>query len=407
VGRIRFSSGARVFLFFSLGYLVSYVFRGLNIGFGPTLSAEMRLSAAELGNLTSLYFLGFALMQVPAGLMLDTWGPRRVNAAMLVVAAVGTVVYGMAHSVGMLMLGRLLIGAGVCVCLAATFQALAHHFPLARLPLVNGLVMAVGGVGGVLVGAPLSGLLTLTSWRAVSIGLAGVTLCVSLSMLLGAPREAPRERAAPGWGEQWRGMMALLRMPRYWQLVSLPAITTGVFYGVQSLWVRPYLIEFNHLSSAEAAWMVSLLGIAMMAGNVGLGALARRVEGLGLGLFGFAGLCQLLFVGVQALIVADAPLPLPVLWAAYGFFGPANILVFALLAGEFPRELLGRVAATTNLLMFFAIFCCQIGVGAIVELWPTTDGVYPPQAHRGAWLVLLAAQAVAALWYYWPRRTRH
>ncbi|BAO70395.1 transporter, major facilitator domain protein [Bordetella bronchiseptica CARE970018BB] len=75
------SAGLRVFLFFSLGYLVSYLFRGLNIGFGPTLSAELGLSAADLGTLTSLYFLGFALLQIPAGVLLDTWGPRRVNAA--------------------------------------------------------------------------------------------------------------------------------------------------------------------------------------------------------------------------------------------------------------------------------------------------------------------------------------
>lgn len=401
---LSLSAGARVFLFFSLGYLTSYVFRGLNIGFGPTLSAEMGLSPADLGTLTSLYFLGFALMQVPAGLMLDTWGPRRVNAGMLLVAALGTVVYGLADNVVMLMIGRLLIGAGVCVCLGATFQALAQHFPLSRLPLVNGLVMAVGGMGGVLVGAPLSWLLTHASWRMVSVGLAVTTVCVSIMLLLGAPREAARAHAPPSLGTQWRGMLALLRMPRYWRLVSLPVATSGVFFGVQSLWIRPFLGEFNGLAPAAAAWTVSLVGFAMMAGNVGLGALARRAEGAGMGLFGFGGVCQLAFMAVQVLILAQAPLPLPLLWAAYGFFGPANILVFALLAGEFPRDVLGRVTATTNLLMFLAIFACQVGVGAIIELWPEQGGAYPPEAHRAAWLALLAVQAGAAAYYYWPRR---
>jgi len=398
------SAGARVFVFFSLGYLTSYVFRGLNIGFGPYLSAEMGLSASDLGVLTSLYFLGFALMQVPAGLLLDTWGPRRVNAGMLVVAALGTVVYGVSDTVVGLMAGRLLIGAGVCVCLGATFQALAQNFPLARLPLVNGLVMAVGGLGGVLVGAPLSWLLTCTTWRMVSVGLGVTTLCVAALLLLGAPREAVRSHAPPRLREQWRGMLDLLRMPRYWRLVSLPVATAGVFFGVQSLWVRPYLIDFNGLAPAAAAWTISLLGFAMMAGNVGLGALARRMERMGLGLFGFSGLCQLGFIAVQVLIVARAPLPLPLLWAAYGVFGSACILVFALLAAEFPPELLGRIASTTNLLMFVAIFACQIGMGAILDLWPAQGGAYPPQAHRAAWLVLLALQAGAAVYYYWPRR---
>jgi len=399
------SAGLRVFVFFSLGYLTSYVFRGLNIGFGPYITAEMQLSAADLGTLTSLYFLGFALLQIPAGLLLDTWGPRRVNAGMLVLAAVGTTVYGLADGPASLMVGRLLIGAGVCVCLGASFQALAQHFPMARLPLVNGLLMAVGGLGGVLVGSPLSWLLGHASWRAVSLGMAVFTLAVAAMLLLGAPREAVRERhARAGLGEQWRGMLALLRMPRYWQLVSLPTASAGVFYGVQSLWVRPYLIEFNQVDPATAAWLVSLVGLAMMAGNVGLGALARQAERGGLGLYGFGGLCMTLFMLMQALIVADVPLPLAVLWIGYGMFGSSNILIFALLAREFPRELLGRVASTTNLLMFTGIFLCQVGMGAIIDLWPQEGGAYPPQAHTAAWLVLLAFQAVSAAYYFWPRQ---
>src|SRR5690606_35780677 len=106
------SAGLRVFLVFSLGYLVSYLFRGVNIGFGPYLTQEFNLSAGDLGTLTSLYFLGFALMQIPGGLLLDTWGPRRVNALMLLLAALGTLVYGYADGLPGLMLGRLLIGAG-------------------------------------------------------------------------------------------------------------------------------------------------------------------------------------------------------------------------------------------------------------------------------------------------------
>ena len=400
------SAGLRVFLFFSLGYLVSYLFRGVNIGFGPYLTQELNLSAADLGSLTSLYFLGFALMQLPAGLFLDTWGPRRVNALMLLLAAAGTLVYGLSDSLPGLMAGRLLIGAGVCVCLGAAFQALAQTFPLARLPMVNGLVMAVGGLGGVLVGSPLSWLLARTSWQAVSIGLAVFTLAVSALIWFGAPREAARHRHPPALAEQWRGTWALLRDARYWRLVSLPAMTGGAFYGVQSLWVRPYLTDVNGLDGAHAAGLVSLLGFAMMAGNVGLGAMARRMERLGLGLYGFGGVCLVLFLLTQALIMLRAPIPLEVLWIAYGAFGSANILVYALLAGEFPPELLGRVASTTNLLMFLIIFLCQVGMGWIVDLWPGQGGVYPPVAHLTAWGVVVALQAGAAVWYFWPKRRR-
>lgn len=400
------SAGLRVFLFFSLGYLVSYLFRGVNIGFGPILTQELQLSAADLGTLTSLYFLGFALMQIPAGLMLDTWGPRRVNALMLLIAALGAVVFGLSDSLAGLMAGRLLIGAGVCVCLASAFQALAQTFPLAQLPLINGLVMAVGGLGGVLVGSPLSWTLTHTSWQAISIGLAGVTVVVSGLVWFGAPPERTHRRQAPSLASQLNGTWTLLCSGRYWRLVSLPVMTSGAYYGVQSLWVRPFLIDVNGVDAAHAAFLVSLLGFSMMAGNVALGALARRMASMGLGLYGFGGICMVLFLFIQALIMLRTPIPLEILWAAYGAVGSANILVFALLAGEFSRELLGRVASTTNLLIFLMIFLCQVGVGWVLDMWPEQGGEYPPAAHLSAWGGMLALQVAAAGWYFWPGKSR-
>ena len=396
------SAGLRVFLFFSLGYLVSYLFRGVNIGFGPILTQELHLSASDLGTLTSLYFLGFSLMQIPAGIFLDTWGPRRVNAIMLLVAAAGTLVYGLSDSLAGLMVGRLLIGAGVCVCLGAAFQALAQTHPLSRLPMINGLVMAIGGLGGVLVGSPLSWALGYTSWQVISMGLAVVTVVVSVLIWFGAPREGTRHRQAPSLASQLRGTWALLCDARYWRLVSLPAMAGGVYYGVQSLWVRPYLTDVNGVDVEHAARLVSLLGFSMMAGNVGLGIMARRMERWGLGLYGFGGVCLLLYLLTQALIVLRAPIPLEILWVCYGVFGSANILVYALLAGEFPPELLGRVASTTNLVMFLIIFACQVGMGWVVDWWPGQGGVYPPVAHVTAWGVVLALQVIAAVWYFWP-----
>ena len=160
------STQLRVFLLFSAGYFVSYVFRGVNLGFAPFITHDLGLSAADLGLLTSLYFLGFAGAQIPAGVLLDHFGARRVTAGMLLFAALGIGVFGAAHSLGVMMVGRLLIGVGVSVCLGAAFKALAQYFPAPRLPLMNGLVMAIGGLGGVVVGSPLTWVLSFASWRA-------------------------------------------------------------------------------------------------------------------------------------------------------------------------------------------------------------------------------------------------
>jgi MFS family permease len=206
------STQLRVFLLFSAGYFVSYVFRGVNLGFAPLITHDLGLSAADLGLLTSLYFLGFAGAQIPAGVLLDHYGTRRVTAGTLLFAAAGIWVFGTAHGIGAMMLGRLLIGVGVSVCLGAAFKALAQHFEPARLPFVNGLVMAVGGLGGVVVGSPLTWVLTFASWRAVCGGLGVLTILVALALWTLAPeKREERHGTSSGRSSKARGTSSKAR----------------------------------------------------------------------------------------------------------------------------------------------------------------------------------------------------
>jgi MFS family permease len=192
------------------------------------------LSATDLGLLTSLYFLGFAGAQIPAGVLLDHFGSRRVAAGMLLFAAAGAALFGVAHGLGVMMIGRLLIGVGVSVCLGAAFMALAQHFPVGRLPLVNGLVMAIGGLGGVAVGAPLTWLLGWMNWRAVCAALAVMTIVVAAAIWFGAP-DAKQVRHRGGLVSQFKGTWHIMGSRAFWKIASFSVVTQGVFYAMQSL----------------------------------------------------------------------------------------------------------------------------------------------------------------------------
>jgi predicted MFS family arabinose efflux permease len=392
------STQLRVVLLFSAGYFVSYVFRGVNLGFAPLITHDLGLSAADLGVLTSLYFLGFAGAQLPAGVLLDHFGSRRVTAGMLLFAAAGIWVFGAAHSIGMMMLGRLLIGVGVSVCLGAAFKALAQHFEAARLPLMNGLVMAVGGLGGVAVGSPLTWVLTFTSWRAVCGALGVLTILVALALWALAPQTRDSHRQA-SLGAQFKGTWHILNSAAFWKIASFSVVTQGVFYAMQSLWVGAWMRDVMGLAPREAAAQVSILGFAMMAGCVGFGAAARGLEKRGISLYAFCGIGMALFVVTQLLIMFGAPLPAGLLWSAYGIFGGTGILSYAMLARHFPAHLIGRGNTTLTLIIFLLIFSFQIGVGAVLSLWPATAGHYPAAAHLTAWGILVVLQIASAIWY--------
>ncbi|MGV2293246.1 MFS transporter [Trinickia sp. YCB016] len=397
----------RVLAVFSLGYFVSYLFRGVNLGFAPFLTHDLGLSAADLGTLTSLYFLGFAGAQIPAGVLLDHFGARRVTACVMLIAAVGVLLFGAAHTLGTMMIGRFLIGVGVSVCLGGAFKATAQHFPVAQLTLVNGLVMAAGGLGGVAVGAPLSWLLAFTSWRTLSFALAIFTAAVAVAIWCFAPAARDTHRQANVL-EQFKGTWHVLRSRAFWKVATFSGLTQSVFYAMQSLWVGAFLRDVVLADAvngaARAASLVSVLGAAFIAGNIGFGALARELERRGVTVYLFSGVTMGLFVVVQAMIAARVPLPEPLLWAAYGALGGTGILTYSVLAEYFPARMIGRVNTTFTLVIFLTIFALQIAIGAVLGLWPMRDGHYPALAHQGVWVVLIAMQIAGAVWYFMPAR---
>ena len=397
----------RVLAVFALGYFISYLFRGVNLGFAPFLAREMGFTATDLGTLTSLYFLGFAGAQIPGGVLLDHYGPRRVTACVMLVAAAGALIFGVSQNMAAMMVGRLLIGVGVSVCLGGAFKATAQHFPVAQLTLVNGLVMAVGGLGGVAVGAPLSWLLSIAPWRAVSLGLAALTVLVAAIIWTGGPRTRDTYHQASVL-EQFKGTAHILRSHAFWKTATFSALTQAVFYAMQSLWVGAFLRDVVPAGTADigarAASLVSVLGGAFIVGNIGFGALARSFERRGVSVQRFSGFTMLLFVLVQAMLAARVPLSASLLWAAYGALGGTGILTYAVLAEYFPPRLIGRVNTTFTLVIFIGIFVLQIAIGAALAHWPALDGHYPAVAHQTVWAVLVVMQVVSAAWYFMPSR---
>ncbi len=128
----------RVFLPFVFGYYIAYLFRTINAVMAAPLATELGLGADDLGLLTSVYFLTFAAAQIPIGILLDRYGPRRVQSALLVIAAVGSTLFAVSDHFWMLLIGRALIGLGVASAMTAGLKALVLWFPGDRVPLLNG-----------------------------------------------------------------------------------------------------------------------------------------------------------------------------------------------------------------------------------------------------------------------------
>ncbi|HET7032059.1 MAG TPA: MFS transporter, partial [Casimicrobiaceae bacterium] len=178
---------ARLYPAFAAGFLLSFFFRSVNAVISPELTRELALKPGSLGLLTSAYFLAFAAVQIPAGMLLDRYGPRRVESILLAIAATGSLLFAIAGDVPMLVLARALIGAGCAACLMAPMKAIVTWYPVARQASLSGWTMVAGGVGALVATTPLEVALRFVQWRTIFIALAFVTYAAAAFVWLKIP----------------------------------------------------------------------------------------------------------------------------------------------------------------------------------------------------------------------------
>lgn len=394
----------RLFLPFALGYFLSYLFRVVNAVIAPDLTRELGLSPADLGLLTAAYFLTFAAAQLPLGVLLDRFGPRRIEGVLLLFAAAGAAIFAYADTVTGLVIGRGMIGFGVSACLMAAFKAFVDWLPPERLPLANGVQMAAGGLGALSATAPVQSLLSITDWRGLFLLLAAASLAVALVVWGVVP---DRRETAPhaNLQGQLRGVVAVFTSATFWTIAPLAVLSQASFLAIQSLWAGPWLRDVAGYDRGAAANVLMVIAAAMVAGFLILGALADRLGRAGVGTGTTAASGMTLFVGVQlALLTVPPSWALP-FWILFGFFGTTGILAYAALSQAFPRHLAGRANTALNLLVFVVAFVAQWGMGGVIGWWPEQPGGgYPLAAYRASFGMMAALQAVAAVAFWWARQ---
>ena len=389
----------RVFLPFALGYFISYFFRNVNAIIEADLVGDLGFSAASLGLLTSVYFISFASFQLPLGLLLDRFGPRRTESVLLIFAALGALIFSMAESLSGLILGRLLIGFGVSACLMASFKAYVLWFPPDRLPLMNGLQMVAGGLGAMSATVPLRTALEFTDWRGVFLILSGLTLFSALVLWLVYPEKEGSTGPVP-MKKQLEGLKTVLTSRPFLAIAPLVMFSQSAQMAIQGLWAKPWLRDVAGLDEAECANHLMWMMAAMMAGFFLLGLLSerlyhtRKISPVTVGVSAMA-----VFIVLQLLMALGWTAQPMLLMTAFSFFATAGILPYAGLSQIFPKDLSGRVSTSLNLTVFLGAFAVQWGLGEIISLWPTEGKGYAPESYGAAFGSLAVLQLSGLLWF--------
>jgi MFS family permease len=385
----------RVFLPFVAGYYIAYLFRTINAVMAAPLTAELGLGADDLGLLTSVYFLTFAAAQIPIGILLDRYGPRRVQSVLLLIAAVGAMLFAVSDHFLMLLVGRALVGLGVASAMTAGLKALVLWFPGDRVPLLNGWMVMLGALGAVTATLPADLLLDWIGWRELFGLLAALTAASAVLIYLIVPETAP-----VATGAVLVGLRKVYADPRFWRLAPLSASCIGTAWALQGLWAAQWLKDVEGLDRAEVVFHLFAMAVALSLGAILLGVAADRLRRRGV--VPLLGLVAALFIATQLALILRLPVPSYLLWAVVAAVGAATVLSFAILADYFPKQIAGRANGALNLFHIAAAFVVQYATGVVLQHWTPQAGHYPEIAYQTAFALNLAVQILAWVWFALP-----
>ncbi|WP_158843100.1 MFS transporter [Saccharothrix deserti] len=369
------------------------------------------IGPAALGTFTVLQIGLYALMQIPTGLLVDRFGPRRVLTAAALLMGTGQVLFAIADSYPLGLAARAVLGIGDAMTWISVLRLAAAHFPPRRFTVVMTLSAALGGAGNFVATVPLTLLLDNAGWT-VTFLIAGLATALYAGVVAWRVREVPAGVPLPVVEPvPFRGLGARVKdawcEPRtrlgFW--VHFTSMATPALLGL--LWGFPYLVEAQGLSRPSASAVLStLVLVAIVAGPLMGTVIASRPEWR-MPIVGWylaaAVLCWAVLLGWPGGV-----LPTPVLYLLFAVLAvgnPVSGVAFALVRDYNPMHRVSTATGVANVGGFGAVTFTALVVGVLLDV--VEPVVAAPQAYRIAFLSVVAVLLVG-VWrtVVWWRRAR-
>jgi sugar phosphate permease len=380
------------------------------------IQSSFGITGTLLGVLGSAYFYSYAMMQLPTGLMADSWGPRKTVSAFIVLAGIGSILMGVAPNLTVAIIGRILVGLGVSTVFVCNFKLLSEWFSPRKFVVLGGGFMAMGGVGALFSSAPLAWASNVMGWRMtlVAVGILSLLMAALVYIFV---RNRPSELGLPAistgpdpthTGQRiglMQGMKMVVLSSRFWPVSIWAFCVIGISFAIGGLWGGPYLMQVYGLSKAAAGGVLSTFALALILGSPVLGWLSNRVGRKSV-LIG----CSLVLATVSGLMYwfADS-LSLPALYILFFCLfltgGPVGPVVAAVSKELFPISISGTSVGTVNLFPFIGAAIFQVIIGAVLTAGSQAQGQYVLVGFRYMFLICLAGALVSLIASFFLKET--
>jgi sugar phosphate permease len=399
-----------VFGLLAFGYLLVYFHRLCPAVVALEMQADLQTSGALLGFLAAAYFYPYALMQIPSGLLSDSWGPRKTITVFFILAGAASIFLGTVESMGLAILARILVGLGVAMLFVPTMKVITNWFRPEEFARMTGILMAVGGLGAYTASRPLAWLSDWIGWRGSFVAIGAATLVAALAIWR-LVRNAPQDVGLPAVNPPpvqtkavkaksyglLAGMQLVLSTGAFWVLAIWFFFTCSIFFSFGGLWGGPYLMQVYGFSKAEAGNILGMLALAMIVGSPLLGWLSDAVLRSRKKVIVLASIVTL-GLTIPLAFFTDA-LNRPLLYLVcflLGMFNSAIVVVaFAAAKELFPSEIAGTSVGLVNLFPFLGGAVAPPILGGILELEAKTGDGYSAAAYSKAFMLYFVFALIA------------
>jgi len=398
-----------IFWILAFGYIMVYFHRLCPAVVAEDMRRDLAAGGGLLGLLGSAYFYPYALMQLPAGLLSDSWGPRKTITLFFFVAFVGSLILGMAPNVYVAIAGRTLVGLGVAMLFVPTLKVLAEWFRMKEFAMMTGILMAMGGIGSYCAATPLAYVSNWIGWRQ-SFLLVGIFTMVLGALVWAFVRDRPADMGWPSPSEPsgpagesirlMQGVKMVLSLPRFWPLSSWFFFTCAIFFSFIGLWGGPFLMQIYGLSKANAGHILSMAAIGMIVGSPLLSFLSNNLFKARKPIMILTSVFMWIITGALYFFTQTIPIPLLYLIClGIGTFSGAIVTIgFTTNKELFPVSIAGTATGLVNFFPFLGGALFQVILGAVLDSQGLTmSGSFALQGFRYSFLVLFLCGLLALI----------
>ncbi|MCZ2173102.1 MAG: MFS transporter [Burkholderiales bacterium] len=396
-------------------YLMSMFHRVAPAAIARDLAAAFEASAASLGALAATYFYVYTVMQVPVGVLADTLGPRKILALGGLVAGAGSLLFGLAPTFDVAVVGRTLVGLGVSVAFIAMLKLIAVWYEERRFATLTGTMMFLGNVGTMTAGTPLAWAAQGAGWRSVFIAIGVMSLAIGvLSWFLvqdrpGEKGAMPRAGARADRTAWLGGLLAVMKNRATWPGFFVNVGVAGSFFAFAGLWAVPYFTQVHGMTRAVASNHITAYFGGFALGCLIIGPLSDRLRRRKPLMIGGAVLHALgwwLWLGTETL----PPAATYALCIAMGTVTASLTLSWACAKEVNPPLLSGMATSVVNVGVFLGPSILQPLVGWVMDRgWQgAMDGgarLYSAADYRTGLLLMAAFAAFGAVATLFVRET--